>query len=122
MRTAATTLANLLRSLPLILGALSLLFAAPNCFAQSFLTLQNAGGLAISGAYPAYSGSFGNVNGLGAGTPSAGVNVIASTGGVFYTTPYAINLGLSGNQTASVTAYASTNFPGANVALYSCPV
>lgn len=122
-RTAATPIANLLRTLPLIFGALSILFAATNSFGASMLTLQTGGGIAISGSYPAYSGAFGNVNGLGAGTPTAGLIVIPSTSSVLYTSPYAINLNLSGNQTAGVTAYVSGNFGSAtNVAVYSCPV
>lgn len=123
MRTAATRIANLLRALPLIFGALSILLATPKSFAASLITLQTGGGIAISGSYPTYSGAFGNVNGLGAGTPSAGLVVIPSTSSVLYATPYAINLNLSGNQTASVTAYVSGNFGSAtNVAVYSCPV
>ena len=53
------------------------------------LTLQTAsGGIAISGSKPAFSSGFGNVNGLGAGTPPAATTLITSgvSGGVLYAT------------------------------------
>ncbi len=88
------------------------------------LAIQTGTGIAIGGAHPSYSGSIGNVNGLGIGTPGSGVSLITSgiSGGVFYYTPYNYNMtGINGSATGSVTAYVSTNFSHpAIVTLYSC--
>ena len=94
--------------------------------ARGTLTLQTGTGIVIGGAHPNFTGTLGNVNGLGVGTPSAGVNVITTgvTGGVLYTTPYVLNMsGLPGGNSATVTAYVSTNFAHpAILNLYSCPI
>jgi hypothetical protein len=56
--------------------------------------------------------NFGNVNGLGLGTPSAGLTVGSATGGVIYRTPYLIQPSFSSflSTTASVRVYVSTDF------------
>jgi len=101
----------------------AMLLATP--LAGGTLTLQQAsGGIAISGVHPNFSGTLGNVNGLGVGTPSAGVSLITAgvTGGVLYTTPYVMYIsGVGSNRI--VIAYVSTNFthPTALI-LYSCPI
>jgi len=100
-----------------------MLLATP--LAGGTLTLETAaGGIAIGGAHPSFTGTLGNVNGLGLGTPSAGVSLITAgvTGGVLYTTPYVLYIsGVGSNRT--VTAYVSANFAHpAVLILYSCPI
>jgi hypothetical protein len=53
---------------------------------------QGAGGATVNGSDSTglYSIDFGNVNGLGLGTPAAGVTVVADSSGALYKTP--INL------------------------------
>jgi len=83
---------------------------------KSAVTLSlttGAGGVTISGTRPNYVAGFGNVNGLGVGTPGAGVTVITTgvAGGVLYTTPYNIVIsGMNATHYATVSAYVSTNF------------
>lgn len=101
----------------------ALLLATP--LARGTLTLQSAaGGITIGGAHPNFTGTLGNVNGLGVGTPSAGVSVITTgvTGGVLYTTSYVLHVtGVAANM--GVTAYVSINFAHpAILILYSCPI
>ena len=52
------------------------------------LAIQTGTGINISGLHPNYSGSIGNVNGLGVGAPASGVSLITSGVGaaVFYYT------------------------------------
>jgi hypothetical protein len=75
--------------------------------------------MAISGANP-YRGGFGNVNGLGVGTPGTGINVNNSgvTGGAFYWSR--ISMTVTGAK-AVVRAYISTLFAHpATLILYVC--
>ncbi len=98
--------------------------------AQPKLTLATApGGVPIGGGggTPAtFTGGFGPVNGLGVGTPGAGISVTTTgvTGGVLYTTPY--NLVVSGTPVilpVVVRAYISANFTHPTVLqVESCPV
>src|SRR2546426_12668145 len=78
------------------------------------LKLQTAaGGVTISGARPTFSASLGNVNGLGVGTPSAGVTLITAggSGGGLYTTPYNLYInGAPGGATTSVRDHVRSNF------------
>jgi hypothetical protein len=64
-----------------------------------------------------YAMNFGNVNGLGLGTPSAGLTVVSAMGGVIYSTPYLVQPSFSSfvQTTASVKVYVRTDFvhPGA---------
>ncbi len=55
----------------------------------------------------AFSVSFGNVNGLGVGTPAAGVSVSTSPSGATYTTPIIVTPAFSGftSTTATVKVY-----------------
>lgn len=82
-------------------------------------TLQNAvqltlgtasGGLSITPAAD-YSMTFGNVNGLGI-APAAGLNVVASSGGVIYSTPYLLQPSFSDqpSTTASIQVKVSSPF------------
>jgi hypothetical protein len=104
----------------------AMLLATPLVGAITLQIQQGSGGIVISGTHPNYSGTLGNVNGLGVGTPSAGVSLITAgvTGGVLYTTPYVLNIsGMSGTGIATVTAYVSSNFARpAILILYSCPI
>jgi len=76
------------------------------------ITLQTAsGGVNIAGVNPSWSAALGNVNGLGVGSPAAGVAVISTgvAGGVLYTTRYNIVMNTGGNP-GIISAYVSTNF------------
>ena len=66
-------------------------------------TVTGATGNASTGVF---SLDFGNVNGLGIGTPTAGVSVAIQAGGALYTTPISLTPRYSGhvNNTASITA------------------
>jgi len=103
---------------------LALSFLVPQAKAQT-LTLSTApGGITILGGGAAFSGSFGTMNALAAGTPSAGMTAIALSNGTLYYTPYNLRVSALGGagRSASVTAYVSTNFahPAALIA-ESCP-
>ncbi len=89
-----------------------LLVAVPGRPTVTLKVSTASGGVTISGSSPSFSSGYGNVNGLGVGTPTAGLSVLTSgvTGGVLYTTPYNIVLsGLSGDK-AKVTVYVSAQF------------
>src|SRR2546430_2148357 len=80
---------------------LFLVLSAGLSFAQT-LTLSTNGGAVVAGIGPFHSG-FGNVNGLGIGTPSAGITLLSSNfsgpggvSGALYTTPYGL-LAIDGN-------------------------
>lgn len=96
---------------------------AANLPAQDISFQTATGGVTISGSKPWHAG-FGNVNGLGVGTPPAGTTVItAGVGsGVLYTTPYNIVIsGAGGKSPAVVQAYVSTNFAHPSIlVLQSC--
>lgn len=103
------------RLLTFVLSSLALAGLVTPAGAQT-LTLQTApGGATVAGTNPSWSTGFGAVNGLGIGTPSAGVSVITAgvTGGVLYTTPFTMVLaGIgpgAGNQ-VDVRAHVSTAF------------
>ena len=93
----------------------ALLLGLPTpAWASVTLTLASAaGGATIIGVAPVYSSGYGNVNGLGVGTPGAGISVVTAgvSGGALYTTPYNIVLsGLNGAHRATVAGYVSANF------------
>lgn len=98
----------------------SLLYGASN----PTLVLLTGTGITIGGAHPSYSGSIGDVNGLGLGTPASHVSLIASGVGaaVFYYTPYNYNISnLNGSATGIVTAYVSSNFSHPTILqVYTC--
>lgn len=64
-----------------------------------------AGGATVSGsnATGLFSVSFGNVNGLGLGTPAAGVSVVADASGALYKTPVNLTPVYSGFTTETAT-------------------
>jgi hypothetical protein len=64
-----------------------------------------AGGATVSGsnATGLFSVSFGNVNGLGLGTPAAGVSVVADASGALYKTPINLTPVFSGFTTETAT-------------------
>lgn len=111
----------------LVLGYLSwtLLGLSNLCFAQNLNKLQQAAsGIAISGGSTPFSVSFGSVNGLGIGTPTAGLTKLAVTGGELYYTPYTIVVGgVNGGHPALVKAYLSTPLTNGSsvLQLLSCP-
>jgi len=109
----------------LVLSGLALAGSAIPAGAQSLTLSTAAGGASISGANPSWAGGFGTVNGLGIGTPAAGVSVITTdvTGGVLYTTP--VDLTISGipgaADRADVRAHVSTGFANPSVlAVWIC--
>jgi hypothetical protein len=88
------------------------------------LKLQTGGGVTISGSSPSFKSGYGNVNGLGVGTPGAGISILTTgvAAGVFYTTPYDIVLSaMTATHKAKVTVYVSTQFAHPTVLyLLSC--
>ena len=89
------------------------------------LKLGNAaGGLTLTAVGGNYSAAFGNMNGLGVGTPTAGLTAIKLSNGSLYYTPYQLSVtgGLAGTDSAYVTAYVSVNFVHtAALLIESCP-
>jgi hypothetical protein len=73
------------------------------------LTVQTvAGGATVTGSAGVFSVSLGSVNGLGIGTPAAGVSKSIAAGGTTYTTPVKITVtyaGCSSSPTATVKVY-----------------
>lgn len=91
--------------------------------AQNLAIGQATGGVGFFTIGNIVIGSFGTMNALAVGSPSAGVTDIALNNGALYYTPYALTVsGLAAGHKASITAYVSTNFahPAALVA-ESCP-
>jgi len=89
------------------------------------IALQSAsGGVTVSGSSPNCTASVGNVNGLGAGTPGAGVSLFTTgvSNGVLYTTPYNIIINnTKGSPTWELKAYVSGNFIHPSILIvYSC--
>ena len=86
--------------------------------------LQTGGGVTISGSSPNFNSGYGNVNGLGVGTPSAGISILTTgvAGGVFYNTPYHVVLsGMTAGHKATVTVYVSAQFAHPTIVhLLSC--
>ena len=103
-----------------VVGVIGVLLVARPAEAQT-LTLQTAStGVAVSGTNPNWMAGIGNVNGLGVGSPAAGVSVMTSgvAGGVLYTTPYTLVIA---GQASNVRAYVSSNFSNPSaVELRSC--
>jgi hypothetical protein len=111
------------RLLFIVLSLLILAGARPAYAAPSFQLLQAPGGLGGSQVGNNYSTSFGTMNALGLGLPTAGLTVAALNTGALYFTEYQILFqGLGGGQNAKLTVYVSTNFthPLAQV-IQNCP-
>ena len=91
--------------------------------AQTITLQQAAGGVTVSGAASPFSTGFGNVNGLGIGTPATGLTMLSVSGGYFYYTPYTMVLsGSNPGHPAIVSAYISANFTNSTsvIQLMSC--
>jgi len=93
---------------------------SPNVTVQTAVQLllaTSGGGLTISPGSD-FSANFGNVNGLGIGTASAGLTVITSgvSGGAIYSTPYQITPSFSsfGSTTGTVKMQVTANFAHTN--------
>lgn len=103
--------------------ALLLLGVAPLALAQNIGNIQAApGGIAVSGPKNNRRSSFGTVNGLGIGAPTAGATVISTTGGVLYTSPINLQIGGAGlGNPAVVGVFVSNNFTqSALLQVFSC--
>ncbi len=78
----------------------------------------------IAGTSPIFGAGFGNVNGLGVGTPGAGITILTTgvSGGLLYSTPYNIVIsGLGASHKATVSVYVGTNFVRSTILiLQSC--
>lgn len=110
---------NFVRLIP----ALLLLGSAPLALAQNIGNIQAApGGIAVSGPKNNRRSSFGTVNGLGIGAPTAGATVISTTGGVLYTSPINLQIGGAGlGNPAVVGVFVSNNFTqSALLQVFSC--
>jgi hypothetical protein len=75
------------------------------------------GGVPIGGSDPTWTGSVGNVDGLGIGTPIAGASVVTNgvIAGALYTTPIDLVISATGNIGALLTVYVSTPFTHSSV-------
>jgi hypothetical protein len=74
------------------------------------ITANGGGAAIVGGTMP-----IGNVNGLGVGTVSAGLSIVSTglSGGVLYTSPYNLNVTLSGsekNSNVNISVQVTTNF------------
>jgi len=112
--------------LPVLLLTTATIIAVHSTAIAQDIDLQTAsGGITIGGSRAAgFTSGFGNVNGLGLGTPGAGLTIVTTgvTGGVLYTTPYNIVISGAGGKTpAAISAYVSSNFAHATIlGLRSC--
>lgn len=91
--------------------------------AQTFSITTAPGGLTVNSIGAIRWSSFGTMNALAVGTPSAGLTALALNNGALYYTQYRLTAtGLAAGHKAAVTAYVSTNFthPAALV-VESCP-
>jgi len=81
-----------------------------NVSAQTFSITAAPGGITFTNFIWLF-GSFGTMNALAIGAPSAGVTAIPLSNGALYYTPYQLTAaGLAAGHKAGVTAYVSTNF------------
>jgi uncharacterized membrane protein len=104
----------------LIICSLALL--APCLRAQDVNVQQAPGGITIGGTKNNRRSSFGTVNGLGIGTPVTGATILATTGGVLYTSPIilAVN-GAGGGNPAVAGVFVNANFTHSPLLqAYSC--
>jgi hypothetical protein len=101
--------------LPQVLAFL-ITFMMPSRALSGVITLglsSAAGGVVIGGTSPNYSTGFGNVNGLGVGSPGAGISIVTAgvSGGVIYSTDYNLVItGLVSPHQAQIAVYVSSNF------------
>jgi len=102
----------------LVLGGALLSGRAAKAESLTFSTAP--GGVAIVGSGTAFTGTFGNMNGLGAGIVPAGLTAIPMSNGTLYYTPINMKVGAL-LSTDYVTAYVSTNVHSAALIGYGCP-
>ena len=74
---------------------------AVDCDSMTIDVLTASGGATVTGSAGAFSVDFGNVNGLGIGTPATGVSVTVSGTGATYTTPVTITFTHTSNCSGS---------------------
>jgi len=98
------------------------LFSGTAAKAQT-LTLSTSGGITIGGAGAAFTGTFGNMNGLGAGAVPAGTTVYPMSNGTLYYSTFNMRVSALGGagRTGWVNAYVSTNPHTAALVGYGCP-
>jgi hypothetical protein len=107
----------------LIVLVMIVLLAPKPARAQAFNLLAVPGGITGVLVGNDYINTFGNMNGLGIGTPQTGLTVNVLSNGAIYFSQYQVRFtGLTGGHHASLTAYVSTNFthPAAQV-VENCP-
>jgi hypothetical protein len=78
-----------------LLGGASPSYAG-DCDSMSVTILTASGGVTVMGSNGVFSVNFGGVNGLGIGTPAAGVSRTVSGSGATYTTPVTIRVNHNG--------------------------
>ena len=103
---------------------LAWLISTPLAFGAPKLSLVTSGGITVSGARPAYSGSFGTMNALAIGATSVTIPAGGqlTNGAVYYSTLKVSIAGFGGN-TGVVKAYVSTPFSGgaaSAMVMYAC--
>ena len=103
----------------LFILVVAIVAASSQAYAGPGFTLS---GIGITPVGNNYSTTFGVMNALGLGTPAAGLTVAPSGSGALYFTTLQVSVQVPGNQTATLTAFVSTNFtnPAAQV-LQNCP-
>lgn len=109
--------------LSLIILFLAELMFHSSSSAQTMQLWQAPGGLLGTQVGSAYTASFGTLNALGVGTPTAGVTETVLSNGTLYYTPYQIQIsGLPNGHLGTVSVYVSANFahPSALI-MQNCP-
>jgi hypothetical protein len=107
----------------LIVLVMIVLLASRPARAQTFNLLAVAGGITGTLVGTDYINTFGNMNGLGIGTPQTGLTVVALSNGALYFSQYQVQFaGLPAGHQGSLTASVTTNFnhPAALV-VENCP-
>jgi hypothetical protein len=91
--------------------------------AQTFNLQAIAGGITGTLTGTDYINTFGNMNGLGIGTPQTGLTVnVLNNGAIYFSEYQVVFTGLTGGHHASLTAYVSTNFTHAAAQIVeNCP-
>ena len=89
--------------------------------AQNLTFSTATGGVIVSGSGTAFSATFGNMNGLGAGTIPVGLTAVPMSNGTLYYAPIKMNVQGFLGSSASVTAYVSTNGQPMALVGYGCP-
>jgi hypothetical protein len=96
------------------------LFSGTAAKAESLTFSTAPGGVLVGGSGTAFTATFGNMNGLGAGTIPAGLTAVPMSNGTLYYTPIRMTVGAIFS-TAWVSAYVSTNGHPTALVPYACP-